>query len=82
MSIGLGSPSNKKKHAPRGTFTLHTNSVDEDTAAERANMPHQEYPKYIADVDAIATDAAHEQELRAKAKAAKKADKGKKADKE
>lgn len=86
MGIGLNSPANRKKHAPRGTFTLHKNSEEEATAEYMAQKPFEEYPKYIAEADQVATDAAHEQAIRASLPAEAPKDekpaKGKKADKD
>lgn len=78
MGVGLNSPANKRKSAPRGTFTLHKNSVDEENPV----APFQEYPKYIAEADQTAEHEAHEAQIRAdlekKTKSEKKTGKGEK----
>lgn len=61
MGVGLNSPASKRKSAPRGTFTLHKNSVDE----ENLIAPFQEYPKVIEGSDELAQHEAHEAQIRA-----------------
>lgn len=61
MGVGLASDKNKRKSAPRGTFTLHKNSVDEDAPV----VSFQEYPKHIGDDLPLALNEAHEAQIRA-----------------